>query len=143
MQCNGAACVSNGQRGSGRAVLSQGQRLSAAQVNVIVKAAVARLAEARGELAVGEGSPAECQRARLAFAKDYSGHYLRVGAAQDMAAVGIGTAAILQAGGWKDERMVRRCIRKLGALGAGMAQFFGWEAGYSLNKPGKAKTPPA
>ena len=67
MQCNGAACVSNGQRGAGRAVLSQGQRLSAAQVNVIVKLAVARLAEARGELAVGEGSPAERQRTRLAL----------------------------------------------------------------------------
>ena len=129
MQCNGAACVSNGQRGPGRAVLSQGQRLSAAQVNVIVKLAVARLAEARGELVVGEGSPAEHQRARFAFAKDYSGHSLRVGAAQDMAAVGIGTAAILQAGGWKDERMVRRYIRKLGALEGGMAQFFGRGAG--------------
>ena len=46
-----------------------------------------------------------------------------------MAAVGIGTAAILQAGGWKDERMVRRDIRKLGALEGGMAQFFGREAG--------------
>jgi hypothetical protein len=50
-----------------------------------------------------------------------------------MAAVGIGTgtgtAAILQAGGWKDERMVRRYIRKLGALEGGMAQFFGREAG--------------
>ena len=67
MQCNGAACVSNGQRGAGRAVLSQGQRLSAAQVNVIVKLAVARLAEARGELVVGEGSPAERQRALLAY----------------------------------------------------------------------------
>ena len=129
IQCNGAVCVSNGQRGSGRAVLTQGQRLSAAQVNVVVKLAVARLAEARGELVVGEGSPAERQRALLAYAKDYSGHSLRVGAAQDMAAVGIGTAAILQAGGWKDERMVRRYIRKLGALEGGMAQFFGRGAG--------------
>ena len=124
MQGNGAACVSNGLRRAGRAVLSQGQRLSAAQVNVIVKLAVARLGEARGEL-VGEGGPAERQRSMLAYAKDYSGHSLRVGAAQDMAAVGIGTAAILQAGGWKDERMVRRYIRKLGALEGGMAQFFG------------------
>jgi len=31
----------------------------------------------------------------------------------------------LQAGGLKDERMVRRYIRKLGALEGGMAQFFG------------------
>jgi hypothetical protein len=99
------------------------------KVNVIVKLAVARLGEARGELVVGEGSPAERQRALLAYARDYSGHSLRVGAAQDMAAVGIGTAAILQAGGWKDERMVRRYIRKLGALEGGMAQFFGRGAG--------------
>ena len=127
--CNGAVCVSNGKRGAERAVLTQGRRLSASQVNVVVKLAIARLAETRGELTVGEGSPAECQRARLVFAKDYSGHSLRVGAAQDMAAVGIGTAAILQAGGWKDERMVRRYIRKLGALEGGMAQFFGREAG--------------
>ena len=129
MRCNGAVCVSNGQRGSGRTGLNQGQRLSAAQVNVIVKLAVACLAEARGELVVGEGGPTECQRTRLAFAKAYSGHSPRVGAAQDMAAVGIGTAAILQAGAWKDERMVRRDIRKLGALEGGMAQFFGREAG--------------
>jgi hypothetical protein len=127
--CSATARPASATAGAGRAVLRQGQRLAAAQVNVIVKLAVARLAEARGELAVGEGSPAECQRTRLAFAKDYSGHSLRVGAAQDMAAVGIGTAAILQAGGWKDERMVRRYIRKLGALEGGMAQFFGREAG--------------
>ena len=57
---------------------------------------------------MGEGGPAQRQQAMLAYAKDYSGHSLRVGAAQDMAAVGIGTAAILQAGGCKDERMVRR-----------------------------------
>ena len=87
------------------------------------------MAEAQGELAVGEGSPTERQRALLARARDDSGYSLRVGAAQDMAAVGIGTAAILQAGGWKDERMVRRYIRKLGALEGGMAQFFGREAG--------------
>ena len=65
----------------------------------------------------------------MVVAQNYSGHSLRVGAAQDMAAVGIGTAAILQAGGWKVERMVRRYIRKLGALEGGMAQFFGREAG--------------
>ena len=64
-----------------------------------------------------------------AYARHDSGHSLRVGAAQDMAAVGIGTEAILQAGGWKNERMVRRNIRKLGALEGGMAQFFGREAG--------------
>ncbi len=129
MQCNGTACVSNGQRGAGRASLSQGQRLAAAQVNVIVKLALARLAEARGELAVGEGNPAERQSVLLAYAKAYSGHSLQVGPAQDMAAVGIVSAAILQAGGWIDGRMARRYIRKLGALEGGMAQFFGREAG--------------
>ena len=129
IQSNGSACVSNGQRGAERALLAEGQRLSAARVNIIVKLAVARLAEARGELVVGERDADERRRVRLAYASDYSGHSLRVGAAQDMAAVGIGTAAILQAGGWKDERMVRRYIRKLGALEGGMAQFFGRAAG--------------
>jgi hypothetical protein len=49
---------------------------------------------------------------------------MRVGAAQDMAAAGVSTAAILQAGGWADERMVKRYLRKLGALEGGMAQLF-------------------
>ena len=52
---------------------------------------------APADAVVGEGSPAERQRARLAYAKDDSGHALRVGAAQAMVAVGIGTAAILPA----------------------------------------------
>ena len=42
-----------------------------------------------------------------------------------MAAVGIGTAAIQRAGGSKDERMLRRYIRKLGVLEGGIAQCFG------------------
>jgi len=72
---------------------------------------------------------------RRACARDYSGHSLRGGAAQDMAAVGIGMAAILQAGGWKDERMVRRYIRKLGALEGGMAQFVGRGTGQGRGRP--------
>jgi hypothetical protein len=61
----------------------------------------------------------------LRFAASFSGHSLRVGAAQDLAAAGVSTAAILQAGGWKDERMIRRYLRKLRAREGGMAQFFG------------------
>jgi hypothetical protein len=41
-----------------------------------------------------------------------------------MAAAGVSTAAILQAGGWSDERMVKRYIRRLSALEGGMAQLF-------------------
>jgi integrase/recombinase XerD len=135
--CNGAVCVSNGKRGPERAVLTQGWRLSATQVNVVAKLASARVAEARGEVTVGggEGSPAERQRALLAYAKDYSGHSLRVGAARDMAAVGNGTAAILQAGGWKDERMVRRYIRKLGTLD-GAVLWAGGGVGRGYLEPG-------
>jgi integrase/recombinase XerD len=54
----------------------------------------------------------------------YSGHSPRIGAAQDMAAAGVSTAAMLQAGGWSDERMLKRYLRKLGALEGGMAQLF-------------------
>jgi hypothetical protein len=41
-----------------------------------------------------------------------------------MAAAGVSTAAMLQAGGWSDERMLKRYLRKLGALEGGMAQLF-------------------
>jgi len=128
MQCNGAACVSNGQRGAGRAVPSQGQRLAAAQANIIVKLAVARLAEAWGELAVGEGSPTERQRALLACP----------GLFGPLPAGRRGTGH----GGRRDRHRRHPPGRRLegradgaalhpqlGALEGGMAQFFGREAG--------------
>ncbi len=102
-----------------------GQRLAPPEVNTIVKLAAARLAIARGALAPPSGTGRARRQALLTFAADYSGHSLRVGAAQDLAAAGVSTAAILQAGGWKDERMVRRYLRKLRAQEGGMAQFLG------------------
>ena len=51
-----------------------------------------------------------------------SGHSPRVGAAQDMIAWGIGTAAIMQAGRWKSPRMVQRYGERLLAKRNGAAQ---------------------
>lgn len=124
IQRNGEARLTNGRRGSARALLDHGQRLTAAHVNQIVKLAIARVAQARGDLTVEADSPAEQRRVLLAYARAYSGHSPRVGAAQDMAAAGVSTAAILQAGGWSDERLVKRYIRRLSALEGGMAQLF-------------------
>ena len=121
LQRNGEARVSNGQRGAGRALSETGQRLTPSAVNVIVKAAVARLADASvlpDEAAVG------ARPWSVPVADAYSGHSLRVGAAQDLAAAGIGTPAILQAGGWKDVRMIQRYLRELSALEGGMAQWY-------------------
>jgi integrase len=121
---NGLARRSNGLRGAARALLPSGRRLTDKEVNVIVKLAMGRLAVARGELVLPEGPPAVQRRALLDYALPYSGHSARIGAAQDMAAAGVSTAAMLQAGGWSDERMVKRYLRKLGALEGGMAQLF-------------------
>ncbi len=51
-----------------------------------------------------------------------SGHSPRVGAAQDMVASGIGTAAIMQAGRWKSPAMVQRYGERLLAKRNGAAQ---------------------
>ena len=115
LQRNGAARL--GQR-------EAGGRLSAGVVNRIVKEAVGRLAEARGELAIPADSACARRAAWRAYARAWSGHSLRVGAAQDMAAAGVSTAAILQAGGWKDVRMIKRYLRHLSALDGGMAQWY-------------------
>jgi len=124
LQANGQARVSNGQRGKCRQLLQHGQRLDAAQVAIIIKLAVATIALDRGELRLGDTDPASKRRAMLDYARGYSGHSARIGAAQDLAAAGISTAAILQSGGWKDERMVKRYIRRLASFEAGMAQMF-------------------
>ena len=51
-----------------------------------------------------------------------SGHSLRVGAAQDMAAAGVSLAAIMQAGGWKSAEMVLRYIENIDIRRSGIAQ---------------------
>ena len=116
---------SNGGRAPKAVLLITAERLSAPEVNTVVKLAVARIAIVNGTLDLTGSYRWEVRRAMLQYAAAFSGHSLRVGAAQDLAAAGVSTAGILQAGGWKDERMIRRYLRKLRAREGGMAQFFG------------------
>ena len=53
-----------------------------------------------------------------------SGHSLRVGAAQDMAAAGIDLGAIMHAGGWKSPDMVMRYIEHMDVQKSGMANLY-------------------
>jgi integrase/recombinase XerD len=53
-----------------------------------------------------------------------SGHSMRVGAAQDMAAAGIDLGAIMHAGGWKSPDMVMRYIEHLEIAKSGMARMY-------------------
>lgn len=53
-----------------------------------------------------------------------SGHSMRVGAAQDMAAAGIELTAILHAGGWKSPEMVMRYIEHMDVRKSGMARLY-------------------
>lgn len=54
-----------------------------------------------------------------------SGHSMRVGAAQDMAAAGIDLGAIMHAGGWKSPEMVMRYIEHMDVQKSGMARLHG------------------
>jgi hypothetical protein len=51
-----------------------------------------------------------------------SGHSMRVGATQDLAALDIDLAAITQAGGWKSTRMPLQYAEKINAARSGMAR---------------------
>lgn len=53
-----------------------------------------------------------------------SGHSMRVGAAQDMAAAGIDIGAIMHSGGWKSPEMVMRYIEHLEIDRSGMARLY-------------------
>ena len=53
-----------------------------------------------------------------------SGHSMRVGAAQDMAAAGIDLGAIMHAGGWKTPEMVMRYIEHMDVQKSGMARLY-------------------
>ena len=53
-----------------------------------------------------------------------SGHSMRVGAAQDMAAAGIDLGAIMHAGGWKSPEMVMRYIEHMEVGKSGMARLY-------------------
>jgi integrase/recombinase XerD len=114
--------MATGRTSRRKDALLDARPLEPLHVNEIIKAAVAALAEHAGEITLPTRY-AERRKVVRAFAKDYSGHSLRVGAAQDMAAEGISTAAILLAGGWANERMVKVYTRELTALDGGMAQY--------------------
>jgi len=53
-----------------------------------------------------------------------SGHSMRVGAAQDMAAAGIELGAIMHAGGWKSPDIVMRYIEHMEVGNSGMARLY-------------------
>jgi integrase len=110
------------RRGGRKELLPYGRALEPLHVNEIIKHAAAVLAEHAGEIELPAGSAAR-RKAVRAYAKDYSSHSLRVGAAQDLAAADISMPAILLAGGWANEGMVRRYTRELTALEGGMAQY--------------------
>jgi integrase len=83
--------------------------------NPLSAEAVARTIKTRAK---GAGLDA-VQVARL------SGHSMRVGAAQDMAAAGIDLVAIMHAGGWKSPEMVMRYIEHMNVQKSGMARLYG------------------
>lgn len=60
-----------------------------------------------------------------AIVKRLSGHSMRVGAAQDMAAAGIELVAIMHAGGWRSPEMVMRYIEHMDVRKSGMARLYG------------------
>ena len=69
------------------------------------------------------------ERARIAgldksVVAKLSGHSMRVGAAQDMAAAGIDLGAIMHAGGWKSPDMVMRYIEHMDVQKSGMARLY-------------------
>jgi site-specific recombinase XerD len=53
-----------------------------------------------------------------------SGHSMRVGAAQDMAAAGIELVTIMHAGGWRSPEMVMRYIEHMDVRRSGMARLY-------------------
>ena len=55
---------------------------------------------------------------------ELSGHSMRVGAAQDMAAAGIDLGAIMHAGGWKSPDIVMRYIEHMEIGKSGMARLY-------------------
>ncbi len=118
----GGARCSNGVKGEGRRVLNHGRRLHASEVNLVVKRAMALIAEKNGDVVLPVDATAR-KAAILRYAKAYSGHSMRVGAAQDLVAFGISTDLVLQSGGWSDARMIKRYLRKLDASTGGMAQY--------------------
>jgi site-specific recombinase XerD len=83
-------------------------------LSALASEAVARIIKARAKRAGLDAT----QVAHL------SGHSMRVGAAQDMAAAGIELVAIMHAGGWKSPEMVMRYIEHMAVQKSGMARMY-------------------
>lgn len=67
---------------------------------------------------------ARAMQARLKNAEGVSGHSLRVGMAQDLAAGNIDLASIMQAGSWKSPAMVARYSAKVSAKRGAVARYY-------------------
>ena len=121
---SGGARVRGPRQGRVYPRMPYGQRLESEHVSWIIKYAAAALAQSRGLLTLPERDDKAAYRSAVrAYARDWSGHSLRVGATQDLLAAGISTSAVMLAGGWHSERMIRRYAQHLAAREAGMAQF--------------------
>jgi len=59
-----------------------------------------------------------------ALVRALSGHSMRVAAAQDMMASGIGILPVMQAGGWRSMNIVGRYVQEVSVLQNGIAQLF-------------------
>ena len=60
-----------------------------------------------------------------AVVRQLSGHSMRVGAAQDMMASGIGILTVMQAGGWRSMNIVGRYVQEASVMQNGIAQLSG------------------
>lgn len=67
---------------------------------------------------------ARASAARLGHAGGVSGHSLRVGMAVDLVAAGLDVASVMQAGGWRTERMVARYSERIAAGRGAVARFY-------------------
>jgi site-specific recombinase XerD len=67
---------------------------------------------------------ARASAARLGHAGAVSAHSLRVGMAVDLVAAGLDVAAVMQAGGWRTERMVARYSERIAAGRGAVARFY-------------------
>jgi integrase len=67
---------------------------------------------------------AEAAGLETSLVRQLSGHSMRVGAAQDMMASGIGILPVMQAGGWRSMNIVGRYVQEVSVLQNGIAQLF-------------------
>ncbi len=127
------------QRGEGQVLLLSPLAMEDLERAVPVEA---RDPEARlfgvGARQLGERIRRVCEHAGLG--PGYSGHSPRVGMAQDLAAMDIGTPALMQAGRWKSAAMIARYTSSQDVLRGAVAQWYKLEppAGGLPAQPGLA-----